>query len=62
LLTSVNFAVLQIVVLSLFAVVGMALRRLPGFAFRSATDYANEMDKLHAQYDPVLTTGVVDAL
>ena len=62
LLTSVNFAVFQIAVLALFAVVGMTLRQLPGFAFRSATDYANEMDKLHAQYDRVLTTGVVDAL
>jgi len=54
--------VLQIIVLSLFAVVGMTLRQLPGFAFRSPTDYANEMDKLHAIYDPVLGTGVVDAL
>ena len=40
----------------------MTLRQLPGFAFRSPTDYANEMDKLHAIYDPGLTTGVVDAL
>ena len=40
----------------------MTLRQLPGFAFRSPTDYANEMDKLHAIYDPTLTTGVVDAL
>ena len=62
LLTSVNFAVLQIIVLSLFAVVGMTLRQLPGFAFRSATDYANEMDKLHAQYDRAFGTGVVDAI
>ena len=48
--------------LALFAVVGMTLKQLPGFAFRSATDYANEMDKLHAQYDPVLGVGVVGAL
>jgi cytochrome c biogenesis protein len=40
----------------------MTLRQLPGFAFRSPTDYANEMDKLHAIYDPTLGTGVVDAL
>jgi cytochrome c biogenesis protein ResB len=58
----VDFAVLQISVLALLAVVGMTLRQLPGFAFRSPTDYANEMDKLHARYDPVLGTGVVDAL
>ena len=57
LLTSVDFAVLQIIVLALFAVVGMTLRQLPGFAFRSPTDYANEMDKLHALYDPVLGAG-----
>ena len=48
--------------LSLFAVVGMTVRQLPGFAFKSPTDYANEMDKLHAIYDPTLGRGVVDAL
>ena len=62
LLTSVDFAVLQIIVLALFGLVGMTLRQLPGFAFRSPTDYANEMDKLHALYDPVFGTGAVDAL
>ncbi|HKF86210.1 MAG TPA: cytochrome c biogenesis protein ResB [Candidatus Limnocylindrales bacterium] len=62
LLTSVNFAVLQIIVLSLFAVVGMTLRQLPGFAFRSPTDYANEMDRIHTLYDAALGTAVVDAL
>ena len=40
----------------------MVLRQLPGFAFRSPTDYANEMDKLHALYDPVLGTGLVNLL
>jgi cytochrome c biogenesis protein len=49
-------------VLALFAVVGMVLRQLPGFAFRSPTDYANEMEKLHAIYDRALGVGVVDAL
>jgi cytochrome c biogenesis protein len=58
----VDFAVLQIIALALLAVVGMTLRQLPGFAFRSPTDYANEMGRLHAQYDPVLGTGAVDAL
>src|SRR4051794_40215588 len=62
LLTSVDFAVLQIIVLSLFAVVGMTLRQLPGFAFRSTTDYANEMGKLHQLYDGALGTGVVNLL
>jgi cytochrome c biogenesis protein len=49
-------------VLSLFAVFGMVVRQLPGFAFHSPTDYANEMDKLHVIYDPVLGAGVVTAL
>ncbi len=40
----------------------MTLRQLPGFAFRSPTDYANEMSKLHDLYDPGLGTSVVDAL
>jgi len=62
LLTSVDFAVVQIIILGLFAVVGMTLKQLPGFAFRSATDYANEMGKLHEQYDAVLGVGVVNAL
>lgn len=62
LLTSVDFAMAQIVVLGLLGVVGMTVKQLPGFAFRSATDYANEMDKLHTQYDPVLGVGVVNTL
>ena len=48
--------------LALFAVVGMTLQQLPGFAFRSPTDYANEMAKLHATYDPTLGAGLVDLL
>jgi cytochrome c biogenesis protein len=40
----------------------MTVRQLPGFAFKSPTDYANEMDKLHAIYDRTLGVGVVDAL
>ncbi len=62
LLTSVDFAVIQIAILALLAVVGMTLRQLPGFAFRSPTDYANEMDRLHGIYDATLGTGVVDTL
>jgi cytochrome c biogenesis protein len=62
LFTSVNFAVVQIIVLGLLAVVGMTIRQLPGFAFRSAADYATEMDRLRAIYVPALGTGVVDAM
>jgi cytochrome c biogenesis protein len=60
LFTSVNFAVVQIIMLALLAVVGMTVRQLPGFAFRSATDYTNEMNRLRAIYEPALGSGVVD--
>jgi cytochrome c biogenesis protein len=49
-------------VLGLLGVVGMTIRQLPGFAFRSPSDYASEMDKLHASYDAPFGTGVVDLL
>jgi cytochrome c biogenesis protein len=62
LLTSVNFAVTQIIVLSLMAVVGMTIRQLPGFAFRSTSDYASAMADIHDRYDRVLGVGLVDAL
>ena len=60
LFTSVNFAVVQIIVLALLAVVGMTVRQLPGFAFRSAADYATEMGRLRDIYEPVLGASVVD--
>jgi cytochrome c biogenesis protein len=62
LFTSVNFAVVQIIMLALLAVVGMTVRQLPGFAFRSAGDYATEMDRLRAVYEPAFGAGVVDAM
>jgi cytochrome c biogenesis protein len=62
LLTSVDFAVVQIIFLSILAAVGMTLQQLPDFAFRSAGDYSAAMDELHARYDPVIGTGVVDVL
>ena len=62
LFTSVNFAVLQIIVLALLAVVGMTIRQLPGFAFRSAGDYAAAMADIHARYDAVVGAGIVDAM
>ncbi len=40
----------------------MTLHQLPGFAFRSPTDYANEMAKLHDAYDPTLGAGIVGVL
>ncbi len=62
LLTSVDFAVAQIITLGLLAVVGMTIRQLPDFAFRSAGDYATAMDAIHARYDPVLGAAIVDVL
>lgn len=62
LFTSVDFAVVQIIGLSLLAVVGMTVRQLPTFAFRSAGDYADAMADIHARYDAVLGRGLVDAM
>jgi cytochrome c biogenesis protein len=60
LFTSVDFAVAQIIVLALMAVVGMTIRQIPDFALRSATDYAAAMDDIHARYDPLLGAGLVE--
>jgi cytochrome c biogenesis protein len=49
-------------VLALLAVVGMTIKQLPDFAFRSATDYATAMDQLRARYDPVLGSAIVDVM
>ena len=62
LLTSVDFAVAQIILLALLAVVGMTIRQVPDFAFRSASDYAAALDEIHARYDPLLGAGIVDVL
>jgi cytochrome c biogenesis protein len=62
LFTSVNFAVVQIVAVAILAVFGMTIRQLPGFAFRSAADYATEMNKLRSIYEPVLGVGTFDLL
>ena len=62
LFTSVDFAVIQIIALSILALVGMTLRQLPSFAFRSVADYENAMSDIHARYDPTLGRGIVDAL
>ncbi len=62
LFTSVDFAVVQIIALSLLALVGMTIKQLPTFAFRTAGDYENAMADLHARYDPAFGRGIVDAL
>ena len=62
LLTSVDFAVVQIIFLASLAAVGMTLQQLPDFAARSPADYATAMDTIHARYDPVLGPGIVNVL
>ena len=62
LLTSVDFAVAQIIFLSILAVIGMTLQQLPDFASRSAGDYAAAMEAIHVRYDAVLGPGVVNVL
>jgi cytochrome c biogenesis protein len=62
LLTSVDFAVVQIIFLSILAVVGMTLQQLPDFAFRSPGDYATAIENIHIRYDPVLGPGLVNVL
>ncbi len=62
LFTSVNFAVVQIVAVAVLATFGMTIRQLPGFAFRSAGDYAAEMDRLRSVYEPALGVGLVDLM
>lgn len=54
LLANVRFAVLQIGVIALASTVGIALRQLPDYALQNAGDYANEMAKLRAGYEPTL--------
>jgi cytochrome c biogenesis protein len=62
LLTSVNFAVAQIIFLALLGVVGMTIRQLPSFAFRSLGDYQAEMARLRAIYEPAIGPGAVGLL
>lgn len=57
-----NFAVLQIILLALLAVVGMTIQQLPTFAFRSPGDYASQMASIHGRYDPVFGAGLVNVL
>lgn len=54
LLANVRFAVLQIGIIALASTVGIALRQLPDFALQNAGDYASEMAKLRAEYEPTL--------
>jgi len=62
LLTSVDFAVIQIIFLASLAAVGMTLQQLPDFAARSPADYVSAMETIHVRYDPVIGPGIVNVL
>jgi cytochrome c biogenesis protein len=59
LLTSVPFAVLQIVTIALAGVAGIILPQLPSAAFQSAADYITQMDIIRARLEPSLGPGAV---
>ena len=64
LLANVQFAMVQIAAIALAASVGVALKQLPDYALLSASDYAAEMGKLRAVYEPTLgpLTGLIERL
>jgi cytochrome c biogenesis protein len=61
LLTSVRFAVVQIAAIAVAGVVGIIVPQLPGIAFRSPADYAEQMAILRERLEPGLGPGLVDA-
>ena len=62
LLTSVRFAVVQIVAIALTGVAGIILPQLPSIAERSAGDYAQQMDTIRARLGPSIGAGAVSFL
>ena len=62
LLTSVRFAVVQIVAIALAGVAGIILPQLPSIAARSAADYAQQMDTIRTRLEPSIGAGAVSFL
>ena len=60
LLTSVRFAVVQIIAIALVGVVGIIVPQLPGAAFRSPADYAEQLAILRARVEPSLGATLTD--
>lgn len=54
LLSNVSFAIAQIAAIALASTIGIALRQLPDYALTNASDYASEMGRLRAAYEPTL--------
>jgi cytochrome c biogenesis protein len=57
-LTSIPFAVAQIIVLAVAGLIGIMLRQIPSFALRDPTAYAQEVADLHVRYDPLTILGL----
>ena len=60
LLTSVRFAVVQIIAIALVGVVGIVVPQLPGAAFRSPADFAEQLAILRARVEPSLGAPLTD--
>jgi cytochrome c biogenesis protein len=57
-LTSIPFAVAQIIVLAVAGLIGVMLRQIPSFALRDPDAYAREIADLHARYDSFTLLGL----
>ncbi|MDQ3870093.1 MAG: cytochrome c biogenesis protein ResB [Chloroflexota bacterium] len=57
-LTSVPFAVTQIIVLAVAGLIGTLVRQIPSVALRDPAAYAREVAELHRRYDPLTILGV----
>jgi cytochrome c biogenesis protein len=62
LFTSVDFAVVQIILLVLMAIVGMTIRQIPTSRSAPRPTTRPALDDIHARYDPLLGAAVVDVL
>jgi cytochrome c biogenesis protein len=60
LLTSVRFAVVQIIAIALVGVVGIIVPQLPGAALRSPADFAAQLAILRARVEPSLGAPLTD--
>jgi cytochrome c biogenesis protein len=49
-------------VLGIFGVIGIVIRQLPDFAFRTTSDYSDQMALIHERYDGLLGPGFVSLL
>lgn len=57
-LTSVRFAVVQIIALAVAGLIGTLVRQIPAFALRDAQAYTSEMAEMHRRYDSLSVLGV----